>query len=355
MSAQSGPARIPPLLTGCTGRRAPGDGSCIARPRQRGCRVLCRTFCRASRATTGIRPRGVVCAGRFRLESARRDGHLSLHHGYARGHRRWARGQPDRTRRRRRLEGSAQVDTGAAGNTVFRDPSGEHAQAGARWRGDPACQPRLLSPPADAAGPGGFCSRACARSSLRSAFAHAPLGRTRRWRRLTDTKTHHEDTKNTKEHKEVKFKFRVPCEHLHSSGFGRNFPSLLRFGRVAGMEQKNIDRVVFLRVSSCSSCLRGEIPVWGVLGVLAAIEMTTAIPIFPLNTVLYPGGMLPLKIFEQRYLEMTRDCLRDATPFGVCRIREGLEVGTPALAEAVGCTAVIVEWEMPHLGVFHLK
>jgi len=83
--------------------------------------------------------------------------------------------------------------------------------------------------------------------------------------------------------------------------------------------------------------------------------VTTSIPIFPLNTVLYPGGMLPLKIFEQRYLEMTRDCLRDATPFGVCRIREGLEVGTPALAEAVGCTAVIVEWEMPHLGVFHLK
>ncbi len=83
--------------------------------------------------------------------------------------------------------------------------------------------------------------------------------------------------------------------------------------------------------------------------------MTTLIPIFPLNTVLYPGGLLPLKIFEQRYLEMTRDCLRDATPFGVCRIREGVEVGTPALPESVGCTAVIVEWEMPHLGVFHLK
>lgn len=83
--------------------------------------------------------------------------------------------------------------------------------------------------------------------------------------------------------------------------------------------------------------------------------MTISIPIFPLNTVLYPGGMLPLRIFEQRYLEMTRDCLRDTTPFGVCRIREGAEVGTPALPEAVGCTAVIAEWEMPHLGVFHLK
>jgi len=82
--------------------------------------------------------------------------------------------------------------------------------------------------------------------------------------------------------------------------------------------------------------------------------MTTSIPIFPLNTVLYPGGMLPLKIFEQRYLEMTRDCLRDTTPFGVCRIKEGVEVGKPALPEAVGCTTMIAEWEMPHLGVFHL-
>ncbi|HYJ17551.1 MAG TPA: LON peptidase substrate-binding domain-containing protein [Burkholderiales bacterium] len=83
--------------------------------------------------------------------------------------------------------------------------------------------------------------------------------------------------------------------------------------------------------------------------------MRLQLPIFPLNTVLYPGGLLPLKIFEQRYLEMTKACLRDAAPFGVCRIREGLEVGSPAVPEPVGCTAIIAEWEMPHLGVFHLK
>ena len=83
--------------------------------------------------------------------------------------------------------------------------------------------------------------------------------------------------------------------------------------------------------------------------------MTATVPIFPLNTVLYPGSMLPLRIFEQRYLEMTRDCLRDSTPFGVCKIKEGVEVGKAALPEALGCTAVIAEWEMPHLGVFHLK
>jgi Lon protease-like protein len=79
------------------------------------------------------------------------------------------------------------------------------------------------------------------------------------------------------------------------------------------------------------------------------------LPVFPLNTVLYPGGLLPLKIFEQRYLDMTKACLRDATPFGVCRIREGREVGLPAVPDPVGCTAVVAEWEMPHLGVFHLQ
>ena len=80
-----------------------------------------------------------------------------------------------------------------------------------------------------------------------------------------------------------------------------------------------------------------------------------SIPIFPLNTVLYPGTLLPLKIFEQRYLEMTKACVRDNMPFGVCRIREGREVGVPAVPEPVGCSALILEWEMPHLGVFHLR
>lgn len=78
------------------------------------------------------------------------------------------------------------------------------------------------------------------------------------------------------------------------------------------------------------------------------------LPIFPLGTVLFPGGLLPLKIFEQRYLDMTKACLRDGRPFGVCIIREGHEVGTAAVPEAVGCLASIEQWEMPQLGVFHL-
>ena len=76
--------------------------------------------------------------------------------------------------------------------------------------------------------------------------------------------------------------------------------------------------------------------------------------IFPLGTVLFPGGVLPLKVFEQRYIEMTKTCLRDNRPFGVCLIKEGREVGEPAVPESVGCLASIERWEMPQLGVFHL-
>ena len=78
------------------------------------------------------------------------------------------------------------------------------------------------------------------------------------------------------------------------------------------------------------------------------------VPIFALNTVLFPDGVLPLKVFEQRYIEMTKACLRDNSPFGVCLIREGPEVGTAALPARMGCLATITQWDMPQLGLFHL-
>jgi hypothetical protein len=83
-------------------------------------------------------------------------------------------------------------------------------------------------------------------------------------------------------------------------------------------------------------------------------ESPREILLFPLNTVLFPDGMLPLKVFEQRYIELTKACLRDNAPFGVCLIREGGEVGAAALPERVGCLATIVQWDMPHQGLFHL-
>lgn len=83
-------------------------------------------------------------------------------------------------------------------------------------------------------------------------------------------------------------------------------------------------------------------------------ELIREVHVFPLGTVLFPGGLLPLKVFEQRYIEMTKACLRDNRPFGVCLIREGHEVGSAAVPEPVGCLAAIEQWDMPQLGVFHL-
>jgi Lon protease-like protein len=67
------------------------------------------------------------------------------------------------------------------------------------------------------------------------------------------------------------------------------------------------------------------------------------IPLFPLRTVLYPGGPLPLRIFEQRYLDMISRCLKEDAPFGVLLIREGAEVG-PATTFDVGTLARITDW-----------
>ena len=79
------------------------------------------------------------------------------------------------------------------------------------------------------------------------------------------------------------------------------------------------------------------------------------LPLFPLNTVLFPGGRLPLRIFEQRYMEMAKACLRDGSPFGVCLIREGGEVGAPATPVEIGCLARIGEWDMPQLGLLQIS
>ena len=82
---------------------------------------------------------------------------------------------------------------------------------------------------------------------------------------------------------------------------------------------------------------------------------SAGVPIFPLNTVLFPGGMLPLKIFEVRYIDMARECLRAGTPFGVCLIREGAEVGAPAVPFPVGCLARIVDCDVEELGVLKVR
>lgn len=67
------------------------------------------------------------------------------------------------------------------------------------------------------------------------------------------------------------------------------------------------------------------------------------VPLFPLNTVLFPGGPLPLRIFEPRYLGMISHCLRNESPFGVLLIRDGDETGS-STTHNVGTLARITDW-----------
>ena len=70
--------------------------------------------------------------------------------------------------------------------------------------------------------------------------------------------------------------------------------------------------------------------------------------------MLFPGGVLPLKVFEERYMDMTKECLKDDSVFGVCLIREGKETGPAAVPESIGCTAHITNWDMEQLGVLQV-
>ena len=79
------------------------------------------------------------------------------------------------------------------------------------------------------------------------------------------------------------------------------------------------------------------------------------VAIFPLSTVLFPGSVLPLRIFEARYMDMVRECMKSETPFGVCRITKGHEAGAPAAHEPVGCLATISHWDMEQLGLLHIR
>jgi len=88
---------------------------------------------------------------------------------------------------------------------------------------------------------------------------------------------------------------------------------------------------------------------------LAQSRTDAWLPLFPLQTVLFPGGVLPLKVFEARYIDMVRDCLKQDAPFGVVLIKAGYEVGAAAEPEAVGSLAHITDWDMDQPGVLLLR
>jgi Lon protease-like protein len=82
----------------------------------------------------------------------------------------------------------------------------------------------------------------------------------------------------------------------------------------------------------------------------------STLPLFPLGLVLFPDGPLPLRIFETRYLDMVKRCLKGGEPFGVVLIREGAEVGAeePRI-ESVGTSAEITDFHQLKDGLLGLS
>ncbi|HEX9627043.1 MAG TPA: LON peptidase substrate-binding domain-containing protein [Acidiferrobacterales bacterium] len=84
------------------------------------------------------------------------------------------------------------------------------------------------------------------------------------------------------------------------------------------------------------------------------ITRQQGLPLFLLNTVFFPEQRLPLRVFEARYLDMVSACFKSGSPFGICLIRRGAEVGEAAEPETVGTLAHIEKWDMPQQGVLHV-
>ena len=83
-----------------------------------------------------------------------------------------------------------------------------------------------------------------------------------------------------------------------------------------------------------------------------------SLPLFPLSAVLFPGGVLPLRIFEVRYLDMIGKCQKAGAPFGVVSLTQGSEVRQPGASEAfasVGTLATISELESPRPGLMLMR
>ena len=80
------------------------------------------------------------------------------------------------------------------------------------------------------------------------------------------------------------------------------------------------------------------------------------LPLFPLDTVLFPGCLLDLQLFEARYLDMLSGCMKRGEGFGVVTLLEGAEVGAAASSfSAIGCEALIRDWQQQANGLLGIR
>lgn len=90
-----------------------------------------------------------------------------------------------------------------------------------------------------------------------------------------------------------------------------------------------------------------------------ANSASIVLPLFPLRTVLFPGGLLSLKVFEPRYLDLMSQCLREGKRFGVVCLREGGEVmgpgAKPTSFEATGVVAALIEADAQQANLLQVR
>lgn len=84
------------------------------------------------------------------------------------------------------------------------------------------------------------------------------------------------------------------------------------------------------------------------------VPRVAELPLFLLNTVLFPGGRLTVRVFEKRYFDMVTTSLKADRPFGVCLIKRGSEVGTAADPQEVGTYAHIVQCDLEQPGILQV-
>lgn len=78
------------------------------------------------------------------------------------------------------------------------------------------------------------------------------------------------------------------------------------------------------------------------------------LPLFPLSSIVLPDGLLPLRLFEPRYISMVSNCFKSGTGFGVCLIKDGGEAGSPAQPYPLGTLVNIIDFDQGQDGLLHI-
>lgn len=78
------------------------------------------------------------------------------------------------------------------------------------------------------------------------------------------------------------------------------------------------------------------------------------LPLFPLSSTVLPGGIMPLRLFERRYIDMVKECFRNSTGFGICLIKHGGEAGEPSEPYPIGTTVSIIDFDQGADGLLQI-